>query len=125
MRRPLRDQRRVEADRFGRAAEWWCVWHLRLRGYRVLARRFRTPMGEIDIVARRLGTLAFIEVKARASREEALRALTEYQLRRIARAAEAFVARNPALADHAMRFDAMLASPFGWPSHLRDVWRPD
>lgn len=125
MRGPGRDQRRVEADRFGRAAEWRCVWHLRLRGYRVLARRFRTPMGEIDIVARRWGTLAFIEVKARVSREEALRALTESQLRRIARAAEAFLARHPVLADHATRFDAMLVGPRGWPTHLRDVWRPD
>ena len=125
MRQSPRDQRRVEADRFGRAAEWWCVWHLRLRGYRVLARRFRTPMGEIDIVARRGDTLAFIEVKARASRDAAVHALTEYQLRRIARAAEAFLARRPALANHATRFDAMLVSPGGWPRHLRDVWRPD
>ena len=83
------ERRRVDADRFGRWAEMRCVWRLRLTGYRVLARRFRSPVGEIDIVARRGGTVAFVEVKARASHDSAAFALTDSQLRRIARAAEA------------------------------------
>ncbi|QQS14387.1 MAG: YraN family protein [Rhodospirillales bacterium] len=124
-RRPsASDPKRVAADRFGRWAEWRCVWRLRLTGHRVLARRLRTPVGEIDIVARRGGTLLFIEVKARATVDDAALALTESQLRRIARAAEAFVARHPALADHAMRFDAMYVTPRGWPVHATDAWRP-
>jgi putative endonuclease len=101
-----------------------CVWRLRLAGYRVLARRFRSPAGEIDIVARRGGVLAFVEVKARATYEQAAFALTDSQLRRIARAAEAFAARHPALLGCAWRFDAMLVTPRGWPRHMTDVWRP-
>jgi putative endonuclease len=122
--RPVADPRRIAADRLGRWAEWRCVWRLRLCGYRVLARRLRTPVGEIDIVARRGTLLAVIEVKARPSADEAAFALTEPQWRRIARAAEVYVARHPALAGCALRFDAMLVTPRGWPSHMIDAWRP-
>jgi putative endonuclease len=118
------DPRRVAADRLGRWAEWLCVWRLRLAGYRVLARRLRTPAGEIDIVARRGMLVAFVEVKARVTAGDAAFALTELQWRRIARAAEMYVARRPALADCAMRFDAMLVTPRGWPMHIVDAWRP-
>jgi putative endonuclease len=118
------ESRRVAADRFGRWAEMRCIWRLRLTGYRVLARRFRSPVGEIDIVARRGGTVAFVEVKARANHDSAAFALTEFQLRRIARAAEAFAARHPALVNCAWRFDAMLVTPRGWPRHMTDIWRP-
>jgi putative endonuclease len=90
----------------------------------VLARRLRTPAGEIDIVARRGALVAFVEVKARGSTDAAAFALTEPQWRRIARAAELFVARRPALADCAIRFDAMLVTPRGWPTHVIDAWRP-
>ncbi|HJQ57196.1 MAG TPA: YraN family protein [Vineibacter sp.] len=122
--RQLSDPRRVVADRLGRWAEWRCVWRLRLSGYRVLARRLRTPAGEVDIVARRGALLAFVEVKARADLDVAAFALTEPQWRRIARAAEMFVARRPALAGCAIRFDAMLVTPRGWPRHIVDAWRP-
>lgn len=122
--KPPPQSRRVAADRFGRWAELRCVWRLRLAGYRVLARRFRSPAGEIDIVARRGGIVAFVEVKARATHDKAALALTESQLRRIARAAEAFAARHPALLNCAWRFDAMLVTPRGWPRHMTDVWRP-
>jgi putative endonuclease len=118
------DARRVAADRLGRWAEWRCVWRLRLCGYRVLARRLRTPAGEVDIVARRGALVAFVEVKARGTADAAAFALTEPQWRRIARAAELFVARRPALADCAIRFDAMLVTPRGWPTHIIDAWRP-
>lgn len=122
--RTAADARRVAADRLGRWAEWRCVWRLRLCGYRVLARRLRTPAGEIDIVARRGALVAFVEVKARVNADAAAFALTEPQWRRIARAAELFVARRPALADCAIRFDAMLVTPRGWPTHIIDAWRP-
>jgi putative endonuclease len=123
-RRSVADPRRAAADRLGRWAEWRCVWCLRLFGYRVLARRVRTPVGEIDIVARRGALLAIVEVKARASATDAAFALTGPQWRRIARAAEVFVARRPALATCAIRFDAMLVTPRGWPTHIVDAWRP-
>jgi putative endonuclease len=118
------DPRRVVADRLGRWAEWRCVWRLRLSGYRVLARRLRTPVGEVDIVARRGALVAFVEVKARATVDAAAFALTEPQWRRIARAAEMFVSRRPGLASCAIRFDAMLVTPRGWPTHIVDAWRP-
>lgn len=116
--------RRAAAERFGRCAELRCVWRLRLTGHSVLARRWRTPVGEIDIVASKGSTLVFVEVKARADGADAAAVLTERQLRRIARAAEAFVARHPRFAGHAIRFDAMAVGRGGWPAHLRDVWRP-
>ena len=118
---------RVRAYRFGRFAESLCVWRLRLAGYRVLARRFKTPVGEIDIVARRGDTLAFVEVKARhaaADRGDQAVELTARQRARIERAAEAFVARRPRLAGCAMRFDLMVVRPWRAPRHLADAWRP-
>lgn len=121
---PPAEVRRVVADRLGRRAEWLCVWRLRLSGYRVLGRRIRTPAGEIDIVARRGTLLVFVEVKARRSGDDAAFALTEPQWRRIARAAEMFIARRPALGACAIRFDAMLVTPRGWPTHVIDAWRP-
>ena len=96
MRRVGRDAivRRRRAERRGRLAEWLCLWHLRLRGWRIVARGWRCPAGEIDIVARRGGMLAIIEVKSRGDVAVAAAALAPRQRRRIARAAEAFLARG-------------------------------
>jgi putative endonuclease len=115
--------RRRRAYHLGHLAETVCVWRLRLAGYRVLARRFKAPVGEIDIVARRGDTVAFVEVKARRDDDEAVE-LTARQKARIERAAEAFVARRPRLAACAMRFDLMVVRPWRTPRHLADAWRP-
>ena len=115
----------LRAWRFGRWAETVCVWCLRLQGYRVLARRYRSPVGEIDIVARRGRVVAIVEVKARADAADAAEALTVRQRRRIARAAGAFLQAHPGLAACDVRFDAMALAPWQWPRHLRDAWRPD
>ena len=123
----MTNERRVRAYRFGRFAESLCVWRLRLAGYRVLARRFKVPAGEIDIVARRGDTLAFVEVKARnaaSGGDEPAVELTARQRARIERAAEAFVARRPRLDRCAMRFDLMVVRPWRAPRHLADAWRP-
>jgi len=119
--RPHRDKKR--AWRFGRLAEEICVWHLRLRGYRILARGFRTPQGEIDIIAGRGGTVAVIEVKARRDYEAAANALGQQQRHRITRAASQFLNRRPGLAEKDVRFDVMLVGPWGAPRHLTDAWR--
>jgi putative endonuclease len=118
--RTLEDRR--AAERHGRWAEMLCRLALRLRGYRVLASRCRTPAGEIDIVAERRGVLAIVEVKARGTLDLALAAVSTSQRRRLARAALLFVAARPRLAGHAVRFDLMHVRPRAWPRHLEDAW---
>lgn len=117
-----RKRRRAWARGF--AAEGLATWVLRLKGYRILARRLRTPVGEIDIVARRAHLVAFVEVKARADYSQAVYSVTEYQQRRIERAAQFFLATHPALAGLDQRFDVMVVTPGRLPTHLADAWRP-
>lgn len=81
-------------------------------------------MGEIDLVARRGRLLVFVEVKRRADLAAAGEALRPRQQLRIARAAEVFLQRKPALRDHDCRFDVIAVAPWRRPLHLRDVWRP-
>ena len=121
----MTSEARRRAFRRGLSAELLCLWHLRLRGYRILARRFRVPSGEIDLIARRGAVLAAIEVKARDSLANASESLTLRQRRRIARALEHFLVQRPDLAGLALRFDVMLVSPRRLPQHLVDAWRWD
>lgn len=121
--RPSTDKKR-RAWQFGRNAEALCAWVLRLKGYQIVARDFRVPVGEIDIVARRHSTLVFVEVKARAD-AHVVEALTPHQRRRIVRAAEAFIRAHRAYAGFDMRFDVMLVRRGGWPRHLANAWRAD
>ena len=114
---------RQRAHRLGHAAEWRAVWRLRLAGYTILARRYKTRLGEIDIVARRGNVLAFVEVKARREMTTAAEALRQRQFGRVSRAASLFLAQYPRYAVYAVRFDAVLVGGF-WPRHLPDVWRP-
>jgi len=113
---------RQRAERGGRRAETLAAWWLRLKGWRILATRARTPVGEIDLVARRGNTLAFIEVKARATEEQAALALDDWRLRRVARAAEALCARY-ARPDDTIHIDALFMVPRRWPRHVENVWR--
>jgi putative endonuclease len=118
-------ERRRAAQRWGRRAEWIAAWWLRLKGYRVLARDFRVPPGEIDLVVRRGRVLALVEVKARASLRAAGDAIEARQRQRIAHAAEIFLRRYPHLAGLDRRFDAILIVPGHWPCHIEDAWRLD
>lgn len=117
--------RHRRAWRFGRAAEFLCAWVLRLGGYRILATRFRSIAGEIDVVARRGRVLVFVEVKARGDAESAVEAVVPHQRRRIERAAQAFAAARRDLDGLDWRFDVMVVAPWAWPRHLKDAWRPD
>src|SRR5512143_2991156 len=101
---------RVEAFRTGLSAESRAAALLMAKGYRILAKRFRTPYGEIDIVARRRNLLAFVEVKARASLDDAAYAVTPRQQARIIEAAQAWLAGHPEHAQSEFRFDAMLVA---------------
>jgi putative endonuclease len=114
---------RQRHERAGRLAEAAAAWHLRLRGFRILARRFQAPVGEIDLVARRGRLLLFVEVKRRADHATALAALQSVQQARIARAAEAFLQRRPDLAGCTLRFDLVAVAPWRLPRHVPDVWR--
>ena len=113
---------REGAERRGRGAETLACWFLRLKGWRILARRARVPGGEVDIVARRGRTLAFVEVKARATDEAAALALDEWRLRRVVTAAERLAPRYMRAGDD-VRIDAMFIVPRRWPRHLPNVWR--
>ena len=114
---------RQRRDATGRRAESICAWLLRFKGYRVLARRFKTPVGEIDLVARRTSVIAFIEVKARPSVATALESVSARQRRRIGCAAQLFMQKRPDLANKQMRFDIMLGTPNKLPDHIIDAWR--
>jgi putative endonuclease len=109
---------RIAAFQTGLSAESRCAAWLIAKGYRIIARRFRTRAGEIDIIARRRGVTAFVEVKARATLDEAAYAVTQFQQRRIIAAAEAWLARHPQYANDELRFDAMLIAPGKLPRHL-------
>ena len=112
---------RQARERGGRRAETLAAWWLRLKGWKILARRVRTPLGEVDIVARRGRTVAFVEVKARGSAAEGARALDDYRLRRVAAAAGALVHRFARDGDE-MRIDAMFIVPGRLPRHAENVW---
>ena len=114
---------RHRAVRTGRRGETLAVWRLRLTGWRILARDWRSPAGKIDIVARRGRLVVFIEVKARGDIGAAGEAIGQRQQGRIAAAAALFLARHPHLAACDARFDAMLVAPWRWPLHLPDAWR--
>jgi putative endonuclease len=120
--RPSPAARRRQAERAGRWAETLAAASLTLHGWRILARRFRCPAGELDLVAKRGNVLAIVEVKARRSRDAALWAITPASRLRLRRAASAYLARNPDLSRLALRFDAMVVTPWSWPLHLAGAW---
>lgn len=112
---------RLAAEKRGRQGERIAGWWLRLKGWSILARRVRTPAGEIDLVARRGAMVAFIEVKARATSAALDEAIDERRLGRVAAAAEALAATYLRPGDD-MRIDVMLLAPGRPPRHLENVW---
>ncbi len=116
---------RRRAVRRGRLGEAVAAAWLRLKGYRIVARRVRTPVGEIDILARRGPVLAVVEVKARPTETAAAEAIGGRQRRRLERAVAWYLGRHPALAQADVRFDAVLVTPRRPPRHIVDAWRPD
>jgi putative endonuclease len=112
-----RPERQI-AFRTGISAESRAAAVLIAKGFRILARRFRSPVGEIDIVARRRSLLVFVEVKAREKLDDAAWSVTERQRARIVAAAEAWLARYPDDRIRDIRFDAMLVAPGRIPRHI-------
>ena len=115
---------RQRAERRGRSGETLAAFWLRIKGYRILATRLRTPVGEIDLIASKGGIIAFVEVKARARRDHALGAVTPASWHRISRAADFWMARRPGYADYGWRYDLIAIQPWRAPVHIRDAWRP-
>lgn len=118
------DPARVARDRSGRRAEWVAIAVLTLKGYRILARRHRTPSGEIDLIARRGRRLAFVEVKFRRSNAAFDAAVTAKQATRVHRAAEHYLSRHQRYATLEHHFDAILIAPRRPPRHIPDALAP-
>lgn len=111
---------RAEREAKGRRGEALAAWYLRLKGWRILARRVKTPRGEIDLIARRSGVVAFVEVKWRANAAELDSAIDPYRLRRVAAAAEA-VAHRHARSGDIQRIDVLLLAPGRFPRHMANA----
>jgi putative endonuclease len=113
---------RVAAFRLGLSAESRAAMVLLGKGYRIAARRWKTPFGEIDIVARRRRDLVFVEVKARERADEAAEAVTDRAKRRIISAAELWLAHHPDDAQRFIRFDVILVTPGRMPRHIANAF---
>jgi len=116
---------RVAAFRVGLSAESRAAAYLIAKGYRIVARRFRSPVGEVDIVARRGRVLVFAEVKARERFDDAAEAVTDRGKRRIVAAAEAWLAANPDDVNRPIRFDALLVAPGRLPRHIENAFEAE
>jgi putative endonuclease len=108
----------------GRLAELLAALLLQLKGYRIMKRRYKTPLGEIDLIAARGRTLVAVEVKYRTTLDQATEAITPKQRKRIERALSLYL-RNLRRQPDQIRFDAVLLSPYKWPRHLQNAWRVD
>jgi putative endonuclease len=115
-------EKRVRAYRSGLVAETLAALMLRLKGYAIVAQRYKTPVGEIDLVALKGRRLAFVEVKRRKTAEDAAWTVPARQRRRIVRAAQYWLAGHPDLAGHDIAFDVVLTAPFAWPRHIANAF---
>ena len=122
MRTPEAARRRAATERRGRRAEWLALGALVLKGYRPLAMRVSASGGEIDLIVRRGRTIAFVEVKARATLVEAQEAIGTIKRQRFSRAVRSWVARNPFAVQLTLRADAVFIGGRGWPVHLVDAF---
>jgi len=109
---------------YGLWAEHWAAFLLRMKGYKIIAQRYKTPVGEIDLIISRRDVIAFVEVKARKDLAQALHSVTPSMQKRIVRAAEYFLSQTPDASDKVLRFDLVaIAGPFSI-EHLDNAWRP-
>lgn len=116
------DPRRKRAERASHWAEAMALTALSLKGYRLLARRFKTPHGEIDLIMRRGRVTAFIEVKHRGDLDSAMGSVSPHQARRIAAASRFWLAHDPRAMAGDCRFDIVGVSPYRWPRHIPNAF---
>lgn len=119
-----RNKRQI-AERGGQRGEALAALLLQAKLYRIRDRRYKTPIGEIDLVAERAGTLVFVEVKTRTHRSGEAEALEAVSTSRIVRAAEHWLARHPREAEKTCRFDVIFLAPGRWPRHLINAFDAD
>ena len=115
--------RRRRAHGKGHRGEWLAALALRLKGYRILARRFRTKLGEVDLIARRGDIIAIVEVKARRTLIEAMDAVTPATQRRIEAAGDLWLARQPDFGRLSIRYDLIAILPRRWPVHVENIFQ--
>ncbi len=115
--------RRFRAYRKGHRGEWLAALALMLKGYRIVARRYRTKLGEIDLIARRGDLVLIVEVKARAKLTEAMEAVSGLSERRIEAAADLWLARQPDYGKLSIRFDMVAVLPRRWPVHIENAFQ--
>ena len=113
---------RQAAEKHGHLAELVALWFLRCKGYKLLAQRYKSPAGEVDLIMRRGDTTAFIEVKARMTADEAILAVTTYQSRRIATAAAFYTSQYDRAAKSYCRFDIVAVPSYLWPTHIENAF---
>ncbi len=112
---------RLAAEKRGRRGEALAAWFLRLKGWRIVGTRVKTPRGEVDLIARRGKSIAFVEVKARAHTSDLATAIDASRLRRVAAAAEILLPKYGKSCEN-MQIDVIMVAPWRWPNHLPNVW---
>ena len=114
---------RRKAEGRGRRGEWLAALLLMAKGYRIIARNYRTPLGEIDLIARRGTLVAFVEVKARRTLVSAMEAVSPASERRIQTAAALWLARHRDHHNLSLRFDIIAIQPWRLPVHVENAWQ--
>ncbi len=113
---------RRKAYRLGHSSEWLAATALMLKGFRIVARRYRTKLGEIDLIARRGNLVLIVEVKARKTLMEAMEAVARECEWRIEGAADLWLSRQRDHAKISMRFDLVAVLPWRWPVHVENIF---
>ncbi|MDR2157788.1 MAG: YraN family protein [Holosporaceae bacterium] len=108
-------------EKKGRLGEFIAALLLKIKGYKILARRYKTPCGEIDIIAQKDNIIAFIEVKSRKTIEKCHNAVAQKQLKRIQRASEIFLERHRNLCQNFRRYDVVLVADWKFPTHIKNI----
>lgn len=125
----MNGEARRQAHRYGLNAEKLAALYLRCKGYRILAERYRNPLGEIDLIALKGRTLAAVEVKARRTLEQCNDSVPPWKQQKVSRALEGLLAGHGRIAglaqaaEHDIRFDVVWIAPWRWPRHIKDAWR--
>ena len=114
---------RLRHHRRGHRGEWLAALAMMLKGYRILERRYRTGLGEIDLIARRGDTVAIVEVKVRPTLVQAMEAIQRLSERRIEAAADLWLSRQPDHARLSLRFDMVAVIPRRWPVHVENIFQ--